>query len=113
MSTDLSKMSVAELKKLADEATSMISTRHQDEIRAGYEQVESIAAGLGLSVEELVAQGSDLVATRKPTTRKPVEPRYRNPANADETWTGRGKQPRWLAAKVAEGAQLADFLINK
>ena len=113
MSTDLSKMSVAESKKLADEATNMISSRHLDEIRAGYEQVESIAAGLGLSVAELIEQGQDLAANRKPATRKPVEPRYRNPADSDETWTGRGKQPRWLAAKIAEGAKLEDFLINK
>ena len=113
MSTDLSKLSVAELKKLADEATNMISSRHQDEIREGYEQVEAIANNLGLSVAELIEQGQELVATRKPATRKPVEPRYRNPANGDETWTGRGKRPRWLAAKIADGAKLEDFLINK
>jgi DNA-binding protein H-NS len=32
-----------------------------------------------------------------PAARSP--PKYRNPANAKpKTWTGRGKQPRWLAA---------------
>ena len=29
--------------------------------------------------------------------------RYRNPNNQQETWTGRGKQPRWLAAAIASG----------
>jgi DNA-binding protein H-NS len=43
--------------------------------------------------------------------KKKVEPRYRNPANVEETWTGRGKQPRWLAAQLAAGKQLEDFLI--
>ena len=43
--------------------------------------------------------------------KKKVEPRYRNPANVEETWTGRGKQPRWLAAQLAAGKQLASFLI--
>ncbi|MBC6812953.1 DNA-binding protein, partial [Acinetobacter baumannii] len=31
--------------------------------------------------------------------------------NAEETWTGRGKQPRWLVAEIETGAKLEDFLI--
>ena len=41
-----------------------------------------------------------------------VAPKYRNPANTKETWTGRGKQPRWLAAETAKGKKLEDFLIK-
>ena len=46
-----------------------------------------------------------------PKVRKPVEIRYRNPVNQTETWTGRGKQPRWLAAAIASGKSLQDFAI--
>ena len=45
--------------------------------------------------------------------RKAIEPRYRNPENASETWTGRGKQPRWLAAAIGAGRKLEEFLISK
>jgi DNA-binding protein H-NS len=31
--------------------------------------------------------------------------------NTAETWTGRGKQPRWLVAQLEKGAKLEDFLI--
>ena len=41
-----------------------------------------------------------------------VAPKYRNPANAKDTWTGRGKQPRWLAAETAKGKKLEEFLIK-
>ena len=41
-----------------------------------------------------------------------VAPKYRNPDNAKDTWTGRGKQPRWLAALTAKGRKLEDFLIK-
>lgn len=41
-----------------------------------------------------------------------VAPKYRNPANAKETWAGRGKQPRWLAAETAKGRKLEEFLIK-
>jgi DNA-binding protein H-NS len=61
-----------------------------------------------VTLDELVARGSK---SSKTASRKPVAPRYRNPENQQETWTGRGKQPRWLAAKLASGANLDDFLI--
>ena len=60
-------------------------------------------------------------STRAGTTRKApaagkrktakVAPKYRNPDNPKETWTGRGKQPRWLAAYTAKGRDLGEFLI--
>jgi DNA-binding protein H-NS len=34
-----------------------------------------------------------------------------NPDNKSETWTGRGRQPRWLVAKLAKGAKLGQFKI--
>ena len=49
-----------------------------------------------------------------PKSRKTakVAPKYRNPDNPKETWTGRGKQPRWLAAETAKGRKLEEFLIK-
>lgn len=41
--------------------------------------------------------------------RKPAPIKYRGPAG--ETWTGRGKQPRWLKALVDAGRQPEEFLI--
>lgn len=42
--------------------------------------------------------------------RSVVAPKYRDAATG-ATWTGRGKQPRWLAAAVKGGKKLSDFLI--
>jgi DNA-binding protein H-NS len=41
-----------------------------------------------------------------------VLPKYRNPNSQDETWCGRGKQPRWLTAELQTGKKLSDFLID-
>jgi DNA-binding protein H-NS len=58
-------------------------------------------------------------ATPKPARRSTkgrvlgkVAPKYRNPLNSKETWAGRGKQPRWLAAETAKGRKLEEFLIK-
>src|SRR3546814_128250 len=42
-----------------------------------------------------------------------LAPKYRNPANAKETWSGRGLQPRWLAELVRQGRKAEEFLIEK
>jgi DNA-binding protein H-NS len=40
-------------------------------------------------------------------------PRYRNPKNPAETWSGRGKQPRWMTAQLRTGKEVKDFLIAR
>jgi DNA-binding protein H-NS len=40
-----------------------------------------------------------------------VKPKYRNPANRSETWTGRGLRPRWMVAAMKGGKKLEDFAI--
>ena len=43
----------------------------------------------------------------------PVLPKYRNPDHPTETWTGRGKQPRWLVAQLRAGRPLDEFRIQR
>ena len=40
-----------------------------------------------------------------------VFPKYRNPQMPSETWSGRGKQPRWLVAAIKSGRKIEDFEI--
>ena len=49
----------------------------------------------------------------RPQRRKypKVLPKYSNPSAREETWSGRGKQPRWLVAALKSGYKLEDFLI--
>jgi DNA-binding protein H-NS len=53
------------------------------------------------------------IVTRERRPYPKVQPKYRNPRNRDETWAGRGKQPRWLAAQLRSGKKLSDFLIRQ
>ena len=42
-----------------------------------------------------------------------ILPKYRNPSDPAETWSGRGKQPRWLVAQLRAGKKLDDFRIDR
>lgn len=108
MKPDLSNLSVDELKRLHLEAEALIESKKDQAIEDAYNQIMAIAENVGLSIEQIMEMGAQ---KRKQTTRKSVEPRYRNRNNPEETWTGRGKQPRWLVAELEKGANLEDFLI--
>ncbi|KQW22228.1 histidinol phosphate phosphatase [Afipia sp. Root123D2] len=41
-----------------------------------------------------------------------VLPKYRNPSSPSETWSGRGKTPRWLVVALKTGRKIDDFKIN-
>jgi DNA-binding protein H-NS len=41
-----------------------------------------------------------------------VLPKYRNPKVPSETWSGRGKQPRWLVAAMTSGRKIDDFKVK-
>ena len=105
---DISNLSVEELKKLQIEAEVLIASKKDQAIEDAYTQILAIAENLGLSIEQILEFGT---SKRKKTTRKSVEPRYRSKSNPEDTWTGRGKQPRWLVAELEKGAKLEDFVI--
>lgn len=43
----------------------------------------------------------------------PVDAKYRNPERPSETWSGRGKQPRWLVAQIKSGKRIDEFQIRQ
>lgn len=52
------------------------------------------------------------VATSERRQYPPVFPKFRNPDVPSETWSGRGKQPRWVAEQLRSGKSMDDFRIE-
>lgn len=79
----------------------------------GYTLIElfGIKAGAKPGAKSTAAAKKKTAKTAK--VAKKVPPKYRNPANTKELWSGRGKQPRWLAELVKKGKKVEDFLIKK
>jgi DNA-binding protein H-NS len=42
-------------------------------------------------------------ATKSKLAGKKIPPKYRNPANKSQTWTGRGRAPAWVAELYEQG----------
>ena len=53
---------------------------------------------------------------RNERVRRPypkVYPKYRNPERPSETWSGRGKRPRWVGVQLRSGKKVEDLLISR
>jgi DNA-binding protein H-NS len=105
---DISGYNLGELKGLQYDIEKEINIRQQQDVQKARKQILAIAQKAGVSVEELLA--INVKKTKKKTGQK-VQPQYQNPADNSQTWTGRGRQPRWIAEGLAGGKTLDDFRI--
>lgn len=103
---DLGSLSLKELKKLERDVAAAISSYETRAKTQALAELEAKAREFGFTLSELT--GTSIVAK---TTRTSAKPKYANPANRSETWTGRGRKPAWFAAALADGKSEADLAI--
>jgi DNA-binding protein H-NS len=98
----LSEMSLDELWDLHERVGAILSDRIEDEKKKLEQQLNQLAR----RVTEL--------SPRSPQRRSypKVEAKFRNPDNPSDTWSGRGKTPRWLVRLIAAGRKLDEFRIQ-
>ena len=104
MKTDLKTMTRKELEKLKANVEKAIEKLAQKDKKAAIAAAEKAAAAHGFSLAELSGEPAPRKASKAKTGPKKVSPpKYKNPANADQTWTGKGRQPDWFKAAIAAG----------
>jgi DNA-binding protein H-NS len=82
-------------------------------LQRGIETQPAAHAAKSSAAKSSAAKSSD---AKSSTPRRPypaVVPKYRNPERPSETWAGRGKKPRWLAAQLKSGKRIDDFRIGQ
>jgi DNA-binding protein H-NS len=98
----LETMPLDELWKLHETVISMLT-----------ERVEAQKLKLERRLDELgVRFGGSPKDIPQPRPYPKVHPKFRNPELPSETWSGRGKQPRWVIELLAAGASLEDCRIQ-
>ncbi|MDZ5459601.1 H-NS histone family protein [Azohydromonas lata] len=104
--------SLQELLNQRAELERQIAETQRQERSEAIATIRQLMADHDLSIEDVTATrgASRSAASATDGRRAKVAAKYRNPATG-ESWTGRGLQPKWLKAALAEGKQLADFLI--
>jgi DNA-binding protein H-NS len=100
-------MSYAELTQLRARVDRLMEQKKieaRSELRA---RMTDLAMAQGMSLEDVLGNKKG-----KGRGKGTVAIKYRDPKNPENTWTGRGRTPRWMVAAMKGGkAKKEDFLV--
>ena len=98
---ELEKMELDDLWNLHQRIIDILDRKLENEKRKLQNQLDELGRRLSGSPAG--------VPQRRPYPE--VKPKYQNPKDPSETWSGRGKTPRWVAELIAAGRKLDEFKI--
>ena len=110
----LTSLSLSQLETLQKKVNREIQKRRSKAQEEGLKKIRLIAAEYGLTANELkgISSTKRSVTSRKNAKKRgPVAPKYRDPSNAENTWTGRGRKPKWVEAFLNGGGRLEQITI--
>ncbi|MEX0339048.1 MAG: H-NS family nucleoid-associated regulatory protein [Arenibacterium sp.] len=104
MAKELSKMSRKELLKLREDIDKELKKAEQRERQEALKAAEEAAAKFGFSLSDLAGSGGK--SRKSGGKRGKAVPKYRNPENPSQTWTGLGRKPQWFHSAIDSGVDL-------
>jgi|SRR5215204_48819 len=99
---ELEKMELDDLWNLHQRIIDILDRKLENEKRRLQNQLDELGRRFGGAPAD--------VPQRRPYPE--VKPKYQNPKDPSETWSGRGKTPRWAAELIAAGRKLDEFKIR-
>ena len=102
---DLDALDLKELKTLQADVAKAIATFEERTKKQAISALEATAREFGFSLSELTGGAASKRSSGS------VAPKYAHPENANLTWTGRGRKPKWIVEALDAGKSLADLAI--
>lgn len=111
MAFNLKAMTRKELTKLKKDVDKALKTAADRERRDALKAAEKAAAEFGYSLGELSGMPKPKAAKKAPKGKAKAKAKYRNPANPEQTWSGRGRKPFWINEALTNGVDITDLEI--
>ncbi len=108
MAVDVSKMSRKQIQALRNKLDTRETEMRKKDLADLRKRIQDMVKKEGYTMDEVLGR-----RTRRAKRTGKVPPKYANPADPEQTWSGRGKRPNWFKAAVAKGKKEADMLIKK
>lgn len=105
MAIELGNLSPEQLNELIVKAEQQKKKIHRERVGEVRRKLTAMAKAEGYTIEELFGSGGGRKSGGK------VPPKYQNPSDPTQTWTGRGKRPNWFKELLASGKKESDLLI--
>lgn len=103
MSINLEEMSLPQLRDLRHQVDRAISSFEDRRKKEAMAELEAKAREMGFTLAELTGVG------RKRRAGAVAVAKYANPADASQTWSGRGRRPQWVRDALDAGRDLSDL----
>ncbi len=97
---NLGNLSERELKALQRGVENQLKTTRTRAISAATQELQDAAQKIA---KKHGLNASDLLGRKRKSRKPPVPPKYRNPNDHSQTWSGRGRQPAWFREATAKG----------
>jgi DNA-binding protein H-NS len=107
MPIDIRNLSHAQLTDLIQRAKARQDELAREKATKLRAKISAMVEAEGFAIEDVFGD-----AGGRRGVRRKVKPKYRNPIDPGQTWTGRGKRPRWYSAALAAGKKEKDLLIG-
>ena len=108
MAIDLKSMNHNQLADLIVRARARQEELVKEKSSKLREKINALVKAEGLVLDDVLGRSTG----RNVKVRAKVKAKYRNPADANQTWSGRGKRPRWFNAALTAGKKEKDLLIG-
>lgn len=110
MAINLNSLSPAELQALIKDAEAQMESARKNQIQEVRTKMDALLKAAGLTIDDVYPRRGGKAAK---VPKAAVAPKYRNPENAAQTWSGRGKRPLWFSAALKKkGVTTESMLIG-
>ncbi|MEX1826403.1 H-NS histone family protein [Luteibacter yeojuensis] len=108
MAVDIKNLNHNQLTDLIAKAQARQGELSKERIGKVREKIQAILKAEGVSIDEVFPSRGGAKSKRAGTV---VAAKYRDPSNPENTWSGRGKRPRWFNDALKAGKKEKDLLI--
>lgn len=112
---DISKLSYAELRQLSKQLDEQIAAKRGEELKVLADGYAKKISAAGFSVKEAIQALQPYLQNSGRGPKKSSAPApvvYKDPANPNNTWSGRGRAAKWLVAYEAAGRSRNEFKVQ-
>lgn len=108
---DLAGLSLPQLYQLQKDLDHEIIHRKETDKVSLLNELQQLAAAKGFSLNEVLGLDGNRKGKAAKVTGTASKAQFRNPNDANQTWSGRGRKPQWAIDWLATGKSLDDLRV--
>jgi DNA-binding protein H-NS len=108
MAVDIKNLNHNQLTELIAKAQTRQAELQKEKVATLRDKINAMIKAEGFTFDDVFGQR----APRSKRAGTTVAAKYRNPDNPEQTWSGRGKRPRWFSDALKAGRKDSDLLVS-